>query len=129
MKKKKKAKLEDKYVLYIRKIFARNLKKLRSDRHLSQMELASISDLSTNFINEIENEKKWPSIASIARLVRALSVEPVHFFAPETIIFNDTDMLKAELSTLITAIVNERIERYASNSPIGPDANKPGRQV
>ena len=125
MKKKKKPILADNHELYIRKIFAKNLKKLRSDRHLSQMELALIADLSTNFINEIENEKKWPSIGSLAKLVRALSVEPVHFFAPETIVFNDTEMLKAELSTLITAIVNERIERYAGNPPIGPEANKP----
>ena len=81
------------------------------------MELASIADLSPNFINEIENEKKWPSIESLTKLVRALSVEPAVFFQPETIVeINDTDMLKAELSTLITAAVNEGIERYTNKS-------------
>ena len=124
MKRKKEPKSEDTYVLYIRKIFAKNLKKLRSDRRLSQMDLALIAGLSTNFINEIENEKKWPSIDSLAKLVKALSVEPAHFFTPETIVFNDTEMLKTELSTLITAIVNERIERYTNNSPVARDTNK-----
>ena len=113
---KKKATLADNYELYIRKIVSNNLKKLRGDRHLSQMELASIADMSPNFINEIENEKKSPSIVSLAKLAKALSIEPVQFFTPMAAIFDNSDILKEELSTLITAIVNERIEHYTNKS-------------
>ena len=128
MKKEKKTKETDKHELYIRNIFARNLRKLRSDRHMSQMELADIADLSCNFINEIENEKKSPSIETLAKLVNALSVEPVRFFAPE-ILFKTSNakMLKTELSSLNTAVaeLNEKIDRYIiDTSEIGPGYNK-----
>ena len=123
MKKEKKGIVKDNHELYIRKIFANNLKKLRGDRHMSQMELAAAANLSSNFINEMENEKKWPSIETLAKLMKALSVEPVHFFTPDIVMkINDADILKRELSALITTVINERIERYTNNSQI---AEKP----
>ena len=110
---------KDIHEIYIRKIFARNLKKIRGDRHMSQMDLASVAEISTNFVSEIENEKKWPSIETLAKLVKALSVEPENFFAPE-IIFktNNADMLKSELSKLNTAVteLNQRINRYTTDT-------------
>ena len=106
-------------LIYIRKLFAKNLKKLRNDRQLSQMELASAADLSPNFINEIENEKKWPSIETLAKLVKVLSVEPFLFFIPETMIkISNVDLLKAELNMLIAAIIDEKIECYTNGSPV-----------
>ena len=118
MKNEKKKIINDKHELYIRKIFANNLKKLRSDRHMSQMELASAADLSSNFINEMENEKKWPSIATFTKLVKVFSVEPARFFLPEAVIkIDDADILKEELSGLISAVVNERIEYYYRKFP------------
>ena len=104
------------YELYLRKLFASNLKKFRADRHMSQMELASIADLSPNFLNELEHEKKWPSIETFAKLMRALSIEPVLFFASENMVkVYDAQVLKADLTDLITTVVNERMERYISN--------------
>jgi len=81
------------------------------------MELASIADLSQNFINEIEHEKKCPSIETLAKLGDALGVEPVAFFAPETLLkANDAEMLKADLSRLITTRVCDSIDSYSIKS-------------
>ena len=125
MKKEKKAPVIIKNELYLRKLFAGNLKKLRSDRHMSQMELASTADLSSNFINEMEHEKKWPSIETLAKLTRAFSIEPVLFFASENMIkVDDVYILKADLNDLITTAVNERIERYINDSQIKPESIK-----
>jgi len=126
MKKEKKVEEKDKHELYIRNIFAKNLKKFRSDRHMSQMELSSISNLSCNFINEIENEKKWPSIESLAKLVKALGVEPYDLFSPEIMLkTNQAEMLKTKLSGLITTVVNESIDQNAIFvSETGKDKSK-----
>jgi len=127
--KKEKSDIVDTHEIYIRKIFARNLKKLRNDRHMSQMELASVADISTNFINEIEHEKKWPSIETLAKLVMALSVEPAHFFASEIMFKTDNaEMLIAELNSLNTAVaeINKKVDRFIIyTSEIEPDYNRP----
>jgi len=92
------------------------------------MELADIADLSSNFINEMENERKSPSIETLAKLVNALSVESIRFFAPETLFkTSNAEMLKAELSSLNTAVaeLNERIDRYIiDTSETEPDNKK-----
>ena len=108
---------KDKYKKHIRNLFAKNLRRLRKDRNISQMELASIADLSQNFINEIEHEKKCPSIETLAKLGEALGVEPAAFFLSETLLkVSDAEMLKADLSNLITARVYESIDSYSIKS-------------
>jgi len=118
MKKEKKDKEIEQHENYIRKIFARNLKKLRGERHISQMELASIANISPNFINEIENERKSPSIETFAKLVKALSVEPARLFEPEIMLeANNAEMLKTELNSIITTAVNESVDRHINDNP------------
>ena len=64
----------------IRALFSRNLKRLRKIANLSQVNLASEADLTHNFINDIENGKKWVSPETIAKLSTALKAEPYQFF-------------------------------------------------
>jgi len=119
MKKEKRAVITDEHEIYIRHLIAKNLRNLRSERHISQMELSSIADISTNFINEIENEKKSPSIKTLAKLVKALSVEPIYFFTSEIMLKNNNaEMLKVKLSGLFNTAVaelNETIDRYITD--------------
>jgi len=64
----------------IRYFFARNLKRLRTNANLSQVNLAAEAGLTHNFINDIENGKKWVSPETIAKLSHALKAEPYQFF-------------------------------------------------
>lgn len=64
----------------IRKIFSRNLKSYRKKLGLSQMDLASKAGIATNFVNDIENEKKWISPATLAKICTALDIEPYKLF-------------------------------------------------
>jgi transcriptional regulator with XRE-family HTH domain len=66
----------------VRALFSRNLKRLRAARNLSQLALSSLTGLTHNFINDIENGKKWVSPETIAKLSAALQAEPYHFFLP-----------------------------------------------
>ena len=64
----------------LRSLFSRNLKRLRSNANISQVKLADAANLTHNFINDIENGKKWVSAESMARLATALKAEPYQFF-------------------------------------------------
>jgi transcriptional regulator with XRE-family HTH domain len=67
----------------VRRLFARNLKRLRELRNISQLDLSGMTGLTHNFINDIENCKKWVSPESLARFARALQVQPFQFFLSE----------------------------------------------
>jgi len=68
----------------IRTLFAKNLKRLRGIANLSQVGLANEADLTHNFINDIENGKKWVSPESMAKLASALKAEPYQFFITDS---------------------------------------------
>ena len=67
----------------IRILFSNNLRRLRALHNISQLSLANQAGLTHNFINDIENCKKWVSPQTIAKLAAVLRVEPYQFFLPE----------------------------------------------
>jgi len=68
----------------IRNLFGRNLRRLRIISNKSQIDLANEAELAHNFINDIENGKKWISDKTLAKLVIALRVEPYQFFVSDS---------------------------------------------
>jgi transcriptional regulator with XRE-family HTH domain len=69
----------------IRRLFAQNLKRLRELQNISQLDLSGMTGLTHNFINDIENCKKWISSDTLARLTTALRVQPFQFFLSEVL--------------------------------------------
>lgn len=67
----------------IRRLFSLNLKRIRNRRDLSQLALANKADLTHNFVNDIENNKKWVSPKTMEKLTKALGVEPHELFLPD----------------------------------------------
>jgi transcriptional regulator with XRE-family HTH domain len=80
-------------------LLGKNLRRLRARKNISQLALANQAGLTHNFINEIENGRKWVSPESLAKLAGALDAEPYQFFSPET-----------ELKPLDPDIVTEHLE-------------------
>jgi len=70
--------------IQIRALFSRNLKRLRNAANMSQISLAAGADLTPNFINDIENGKRWASSETIAKLSDALKAEPYQFFLSDS---------------------------------------------
>ena len=66
--------------IQIRAVFSSNLRRLRKNAQLSQISLAAKAGLAPNFINDIENGKKWVSPESLGKLAIALEAEPYQFF-------------------------------------------------
>jgi transcriptional regulator with XRE-family HTH domain len=64
----------------IQEIFSANIRRLRKTADITQLVLAKKAGLTYNFINDIENGKKWVSPETLSKLSKALEVEPYHFF-------------------------------------------------
>ena len=67
---------------YYYKILRKNIRYYRKKRQLTQQELADISELSREYICDVENEKrnKHPSVAVIGRIADALEIDIILLF-------------------------------------------------
>ena len=98
---------------YIRNLFAKNLKRYRELSKTSQLDLAAASGLAHNFINDIENEKKFVSDETIAKLARALDVEPYKFFLPSAkLSVQGEDIIVEDFSESIGVVIKEYCNSY-----------------
>ena len=59
----------------LRHILGKNLKSLRNQRSLSQLELSEKADISLPFLSNIERSNKWPYPDTLVKLAKALEVE------------------------------------------------------
>jgi transcriptional regulator with XRE-family HTH domain len=64
----------------LRRIVARNLKRLRKERELSQEELADLAGLNRNYIGMIERQENAATVDTLEELAKALEVEPARLF-------------------------------------------------
>jgi transcriptional regulator with XRE-family HTH domain len=100
----------------INALFGRNLKRIRSQKNISQLALATKAELTHNFINDIENGRKWISPDTLAKLSNALEIEPYQFFTPASTPFNiDAEFVTTYLDDMedsFIKMVNELRGRY-----------------
>ncbi|MGE0769457.1 MAG: helix-turn-helix domain-containing protein [Hyphomicrobiaceae bacterium] len=61
----------------LRRIVARNLKRLRKERGLSQEELADQAGLNRNYIGMIERQENAATVDTLEALAEALQVDAV----------------------------------------------------
>jgi transcriptional regulator with XRE-family HTH domain len=110
----------------IARLFGKNLKRIRSSKKISQLTLANMADLTHNFINEIENGRKWVSSDTIAKLAAILEAEPFQFFIPDRSMENiNTEIFQEyinEMSVSFGRMVQEFRDQYLQNSDNSGDA-------
>ncbi len=70
---------------YYYKIIRKNIKKFRLQRGLTQQDLADMTDLSREYICDIENESrnKHLTISVLGRIAEAMNVHIVNFFVTD----------------------------------------------
>ena len=61
----------------LRRILARNLKRLRRERGLTQEELADLAGLNRNYVGMIERQENAASVDTLEALADALQIKPV----------------------------------------------------
>ena len=102
----------------IREIFSRNLKHFRNQKNLSQFALSNKAGLAHNFVNDIENRKKWVSPETIAKLAAVLEVEPYKLFITNPLDDKQTKRIHTyldELNDRFSEAVGEIKESYLSD--------------
>ncbi|MDR0669657.1 MAG: helix-turn-helix domain-containing protein [Treponema sp.] len=106
----------------IRRMLARNLKRLRLLRNVSQLELSVMTGLTPNFINDIENCKKWVSSDTLAKLTAALRTQPFQFFlselTPEAAAEGPLDIYREDFVDMFEKVVSDWMNTYL------PEKNK-----
>lgn len=100
----------------IQKLFGSNVRRLRTRFGLSQLRLATEIGMTHNFINDIENGKKWVSSQTIAKLAQKLHVEPSDFFMSDTTLEqHEADFITTymdDISQSVLKAVTETKSRY-----------------
>ena len=95
---------------YVRFLVSKNLKRIRSTQKISQLNLAVRSELTHNFINDIENGKKGISSRTLAKLCIALNVEPYQFYLPDDI--DKMQMYIDDFNDSLQKVVRELTYKY-----------------
>ncbi|MDR0447038.1 MAG: helix-turn-helix domain-containing protein [Treponema sp.] len=99
----------------IRVLLSRNLKYFRGRKNLSQFALSNKSGLAHNFVNDIENRKKWVSPETIAKLAAVLDVEPYQLFMGSPLDDKQTKRIHTyldEISERFSEVVGDIKESY-----------------
>ncbi|MCB4919529.1 helix-turn-helix domain-containing protein [Brucella cytisi] len=66
--------------MILRERVAKNLRRLRHDRSMSQEELAHRAQLNRNYVGMLEREEYAVSVDTLEKLGAALDVDPIEFF-------------------------------------------------
>ncbi len=64
----------------LREIVARNLRRLRHAKGLSQEELADRAEINRNYVGMLEREEHAATTDMLEKLAQVLEVDPVEFF-------------------------------------------------
>jgi transcriptional regulator with XRE-family HTH domain len=82
------------------KYIIKQVKNIRLEKRISQMELSLRSGLSQGFITDLELGKKQPSLLTILRIAEALEVNPTTFFPGVAAPLN-REQVKAQIKALL----------------------------
>jgi transcriptional regulator with XRE-family HTH domain len=61
-------------------IVARNIRRLRLERGLTQEELAARIRITRNYVGMIERQESSPTVEVLERIAKALGIEPARLF-------------------------------------------------
>jgi transcriptional regulator with XRE-family HTH domain len=64
----------------LREIVARNLRRLRRSRGLSQEELADRAGINRNYVGMLEREENSATVDMLEKLADVLDIDPIEFF-------------------------------------------------
>ncbi|KPL68500.1 hypothetical protein SZ64_10535 [Erythrobacter sp. SG61-1L] len=60
----------------LREIFAQNLRRLRTERGLSQEALADLAGIDRTYVSSLERKRYSPSLDMVEKLAQVLKVDP-----------------------------------------------------
>lgn len=111
---------EDSGEFSLRDVFARNLKYYRKRNKLSQERLSIAINMSSTYINGIENRSSFPQPEVIQNIARVLKIKPYQLFmedgCPENIIYYDKEQFISGVVSDISSNVIKNLEDKIRNA-------------
>ena len=95
----------------LRKILSYNMKQYRKLLGFSQGKLAEIVNVTDNYIALIETGKRFPSLAMLERIAKALQVDPLQLFSikPSNVLFKNAikTAILDDIEQILTVRLND----------------------
>ena len=66
----------------LRETVARNLRRIRAEKGVSQEDLADRAEMNRNYVGMIERCENAATVDTLERFANALEVDPIDFFLP-----------------------------------------------
>ena len=92
------------------KILSANIKRFRNRLGLSQLNLSLELGISSNFLSDVENGKKWVSLHTLVQMANALNIEVFELFKPEEKLSDDVTTILGKCLDDVSVSVRKSIE-------------------
>ena len=111
----------------LQQILSDNMKRFRKRNGITQANLAEIINSSTNYIAEIETQKKFPSPGKLEDIAKALKVEPYELIMPICEVLNSEDKksITYKITSEIRTLLDDIEDQFSPNMQDG-DLTKNG---
>jgi transcriptional regulator with XRE-family HTH domain len=99
----------------LKDILGKNIKFLRSQRRLSQADLADKAGISITFLSNVERGNNFPLAGTLCNLAKALEVEVFELFKGNLVPSNNKKMMKQismDITQKIHLVVTEVFKQY-----------------
>jgi len=90
--------------------FGKRIRAIRKAANLSREKLAERTDITSNYLGEIERGEKWPSLQILSALAKALDVSPARFFEFDSSP-NDTRVLRKQLDHFLARRDSKQLQQ------------------
>ena len=67
----------------MRKLVGRNVRRFRTERRLTQEQLANLSGFGQQYISDLERGLRNPTVVTLYELAQALNTTPIELIKPE----------------------------------------------
>lgn len=92
----------------IQQRLSENLRKIRKNKKMTQLDLAIKSDLSEAMIKNIELNRSWPSEKTLSQITDALEIDVYRLFLPLAIDFEK----EREIKVSVTDEIKKCLQKY-----------------
>lgn len=92
----------------IQQRISENLRKIRKNKGLTQLDLAIKCDLSEAMIKNIELNRSWPSEKTLSQITEALEIDVYRLFLPLAIDFEK----EREIKNSVTEEIRKCLRKY-----------------
>ena len=87
-----------------------NIKKYRKLAHLTQYQLAEMTNVSEDMIKSLEQGRTWCSEKTLSQITSALKIDVSELFMPVSSSFNNDENRRAEIKSLVAKNLREYVD-------------------